>query len=114
MKLPKIPEFSKETPEESGKFLNDSQIIALANKYNERYLHWEELKYKKIPFNPTIIWNIMKILRILKAKSLKFGDWVFKYTLIDEFQEKLHILDKSAAGNLLSSLEALQDNKKNT
>lgn len=53
-----------------------------------------------------------KYLREFKAKPLKFGDWVFKYNLIDEFQEKLHILDKSAAGNLLISLEALQDNRR--
>jgi Fic family protein len=48
----------------------------------------------------------------LKAKSLKFGNWVFKYNLIDEFQEKLHILDKSAAESLLNSLEDLHDNKR--
>lgn len=112
MKLPKIPEFSKETLEEAGKLLYDNQVADLVSQYNEKYLHWEELKHRKIPFDPIIIWNIMKISRLLKAKSLKFGNWVFKYTLIDEFQEKLHILDKSAAGNLLSSLEALQDNRK--
>jgi Fic family protein len=112
MKLPKIPEFSKETFEEAGKLLHDDQVADLVNKYNERYLHWEELKHRKIPFDPIIIWNIMKISRILKANSLKFGNWVFRYTVIDEFQEKLHILDKSAAGNILSSLDALQDNRK--
>jgi Uncharacterized conserved protein len=112
MKLPKIPEFSKETFEEASKLLHDDQVADLVNKYNERYLHWEELKHRKILFDHIIIWNIMKISRILKANSLKFGNWVFRYTVIDEFQEKLHILDKSAAGNLLSSLEALQDNRK--
>jgi Fic family protein len=54
----------------------------------------------------------MKRLRELKAKSLHFGNWIFKYNLIDEFQEKLHILDKSAAVNLLSDLEALEDTKR--
>lgn len=112
MKLPKIPEFSKETFEEVGKLLHDDQVADLVNKYNERYLHWEELKHRKNPFDPIIIWNIMKMSRILKANSLKFGDWVFRYTVIEEFQEKLHILDKSAAGNILSSLDALQDNRK--
>ena len=112
MKLPVVPEFSKEALEEAGKFLHDDKIAELAHGYNERYLHWEELKHRKLPLDPVIIWNFMKISRELKARSLKFGDWVFKYNLIDEFQEKLHILDKSAAGNLLSSLEALQDNRR--
>lgn len=112
MKLPTIPEFSKETLEEAGKLLPDNQFAELINKYNDRYLHWEELKHRKIPFDTITTWNIMKMSRILNAKSLKFGNWVFKYTLIDEFQENLHILDKSAAGNLLSNLEALQDNRK--
>jgi hypothetical protein len=93
MKLPKIPEFSKETFEEAGKLLHDDQIANLVNKYNERYLHWEELKYREFPVDPAIIWNLMKMSRILKAKSFKFGNWVFKYNLIDEFQEKLHILE---------------------
>jgi len=112
MKLPEVPGISKEFLEEAGKFLHDEQIADLVRKYNERYLHWEELKHRKLPLDPVIIWNLMKISRALKAKSLEFGDWVFKYTLIDEFQEKLHVLDKSAAGNFISSLEALQDNKR--
>lgn len=112
MKLPEVPEFSKETLESAGKFLHDSQIAELVHRYNEKYLHWEELKYRKFPLEPVVMWNLMKVSRELKAKPIKFGDWVFKYNLIDEFQEKLHILDKSAAGNLLSSLEALQDNRR--
>ena len=97
MKLPEVPEFSKEALEEAGKFLHDDQVAGLVHEYNERYLHWEELKHRKLPHDPIIIWNLMKISRELEAKSLKFGNWVFKYNLIDEFQEKLHILDKSAA-----------------
>jgi len=112
MKLPAVPDYSKEALEEAGKFLRDNQIAELAHRYNERYLHWEELKHRKLPLDPVIVWNLMKVSRELKAKSIKFGDWVFKYSLIDEFQERLHILDKSAAGNLLSSLEALQDNRR--
>ena len=112
MKLPVVPEFSKETLEEDGKFLHDNQIAGLVHRYNERYLHWEELKHRKLPLDPIIIWNLMKLSRALEAKSLKFGNWVFKYNLIDEFQEKLHILDKPAAESLLISLEALHDNRR--
>ena len=112
MKLPLVPEFSKGALEEAEKFLHDDQIAGLVRKYNERYLHWEELKYRKLPQDPIIIWNLMKISRALEEKSLKFGNWIFKYNLIDEFQEKLHILDKSAAENLLNSLEDLHDNRR--
>jgi Fic family protein len=112
MKLPEMPEIPKEFLEEAVKYLHDDQIADLVHKYNERYLHWEELKHRKLPLDPVIIWNLMKISRALKAKSLEFGNWVFKYTLIDEFQEKFHVLDKSAAKNLLSSLEALQNSKR--
>jgi len=112
MKLPVVPEFSKEALEAAGKFLHDDQVAGLVHEYNERYLHWEELKHRKLPQDPIIIWNLMKISRALEAKSLKFGNWVFKYNLIDEFQEKLHILDKSAAESLLNSLEDLHDNRR--
>jgi Fic family protein len=112
MKLPDIPEFSKEVLEKAGKFLHDDQIAGLVHKYNERYLHWEELKYRKLPLDPIVVWSLMKMSRELEAKSLKFGNWTFKYTLIDEFQEKLYILDKSAAENILDSLEELHDTKR--
>lgn len=112
MKLPFVPEFSKEALEETEKYLHDDQIAELVYRYNEMYLHWEELQYRRLPLDHDIIWNIMKRLRELQAKSLEFGDWVFKYNLIDEFQEKLHILDKSAEGNLLTELEALQGDKR--
>jgi len=80
MKLPEVPEISKEFLEEAGKFLHDDQIADLVRKYNERYLHWEELKHRKLPLDPVIIWNLMKISRALKAKSLEFGNWVFNLT----------------------------------
>ena len=112
MKLPEVPEFSTEAAEEAGKYLHDDRITELVARYNERYLHWEELKHRKLPVDPKIVWILMKKSRTLKAKSLKFGNWIFKYSLIDEFQEKLHILDKTASGNLLSNLESLQDNRK--
>ena len=112
MKLPDIPKLSKEVLEKAGKFLHDDQIAGLVHKYNERYLHWEELKYRKLPLDPIVVWSLMKISRELEAKSLKFGNWTFKYTLIDEFQEKLYILDKSAAENILDSLEKLHDTKR--
>jgi Fic family protein len=112
MKLPKTPEFSKDDLEKARIFLNDEKVSNLVNEYHEKYLHWEELKYRQSPCDPLMIWINMKVLRILNAKTFKFWDWSFKYTLIDEIQEKLHILDISAAGNLSSSLDALQDNRK--
>jgi hypothetical protein len=60
MKLPEVPEFSKESLEEAEKFLHDNPIAELAYEYNERYLHWEELKHRKLSLDPIIIWNLMK------------------------------------------------------
>jgi hypothetical protein len=80
MKLSEVPEISKEFLEEAGKFLHDDQNTDLVHKYNERYLHWEELKHRKLLLDPIIIWNLMKVSRELKAKNLEFGNWIFKYT----------------------------------
>lgn len=112
MKLPKTPEFSKDDVEKARTLLNDEKVSNLVNKYSEEYLHWEDLKYRQTPCEPLMIWINIKISRMLTAKSFKFRSWNFKYTLIDEIQEKLHNLDISAAGNLSSSLDALQDNRK--
>jgi Fic family protein len=112
MKLPTVPEFSKEALEVTEKYLHEDHIAELVHRYNEIYLHWEELQYRKLPLDHEVMWNIIKKVRELKANSLEFGNWVFKYNLIDDFQEKLYILDKFVEGDLFSSLESLQDDRR--
>ena len=53
----------------------------------------------------------MKMFRMNNLKSIQFGKWTFNYSLIDEFIEKLHTLDKSASGNLSTALDSIPSEK---
>jgi hypothetical protein len=57
----------------AGEF--DEQI----NKSDERYLYWDDLKYKKdLPFNnPAENWTLIKTYRTTKYESLAFGKYRF-------------------------------------
>ncbi|AVB75889.1 Fic family protein [Methanococcus maripaludis] len=111
MKLPEIPKYSKENIDIAIKYVPNREIIDIVQKYNEKYLHFNELKHKTLPIDPVIIWTIMKMFRMNNLKSIHFGKWTFNYSLIDEFIEKLHTLDKSASGNLSTALESIPSEK---
>lgn len=108
MKIPQnIQEFLKKDSSNVFKLLEDPEIRDFIAKYNKKYTHWDELRYKKIPAGtkPEFVWSLMKIIRISQYRLLKFGKWRFKYVLLDEFQKKLHLLDKGTAGCIGSGLD---------
>ncbi|WP_459202108.1 Fic family protein [Methanococcus sp. CF] len=111
MKLPEIPKYSRENIDIAIKYVPNPEIIGIVQKYNEKYLHFNELKHKSLPVDPVIIWTIMKMFRMNNLKSIQFGKWTFNYSLIDEFIEKLHTLDKSASGNLSTALDSIPSEK---
>nr|WP_321497985.1 Fic family protein [uncultured Methanolobus sp.] len=113
-KLSKTPILPPEEREEPLKYFHDSDVIKLVTEYNERYLHWEEVEKRKdqLPIKPLYFWHLVKFFRSMKYEpSINFGKYTFTYTMLRDFQEKLHILDKSAAGNLQSTLEAISDTR---
>ena len=113
-KLPKTPMLAHEEREEPLKYFHDPDLIKLVTEYNERYLHWEEVEKRKdqIPIKPLYFWHLMKFFRFMKYEpSIYFGKYTFTYTMLRDFQEKLHILDKGAAGNLQSTLESISDTR---
>ena len=113
MKIPQKPqnvqEILKKDSSEMFKLLENKEIMQFIAKYNKEYTHWEELRYKKIPgdVKPEYVWALMKIIRSSQYRLLKFGKWHFRYVLLDEFQKRLHLLDKGAAGRLGSSLDTI-------
>src|SRR3989338_4768159 len=113
MRIPQKPknvnEIMKKESSEVLKLLKDEEVMKFVAKCNKDYVHWDELIYKKIPRDskPEYVWVLMKLFRASQYRMLKFGKWGFQYVLLDEFQKKLHILDKGAAGRLDSSLDSI-------
>lgn len=73
-------------------------ILGLAKKYNEEYLHWDELRRRDFPVDPEIVWAIMKISRESQSKHINFLDISLTYNIINQSQRIMHMLDTRASG----------------
>ena len=111
MKLPEIPDYSQEDLKSAWDCAKEPEVLDAVFRYNKKYLHWEELKRRELPADSLYIWILMKALRRKDEKYLKFADIILKYNLLDGFSEKLHFLDKSAAGIISSGLESMAQEK---
>jgi len=81
---------------------------------NDEYLYWDKVKYKKAPndIEPKIIWTLTKLSRVLFAKKVNFGEFIFKYNITDNIQKGLHEFDLNFGGNLSSDAVISDDDKK--
>jgi len=80
----------------------DPDVQELIAKYNREYLHWDELRHRKLPMEAENMWTLIKSTRLIQAKLFDFGEWTFHYVLTDETLRLLHMLDTRGAGNLES------------
>jgi len=111
MKLPHTPEYSPADVKRAWEYADTRGVIGAVFNYNKRYLHWEELKRRDLPVDPLYVWILMKTFRERDMKYVSFDDLQLKYNLLDDFLEKLHFLDKSAAGSISSGLDSLPQDR---
>lgn len=78
----------------------DPRIQELVTKYNRDYLHWEELRRRKLPVEAEKLWAVIKSSRSMQARHIEFGEWDFQYVQSNETLRRLHLLDTRGAGNL--------------
>lgn len=114
MKIPQKPPDLKNFLSEiiqdiQGKSLKPKESLELEEfitKCEQRYIHWDELRYKKIPNNlePKFIWAFIKFLREPRFMKFKLGKTEFKYLLTNEIQKQLYIMDKYFMGNIETNL----------
>ncbi|WP_406661879.1 Fic family protein [Methanolobus sp. ZRKC3] len=100
-KAPDMWEIVGKNPEMLSMFV-DPKMQELVAKYNRDYLHWDELRHRKLPVEAEKMWVLLKNSRKMQAKLLDFGDWTFQYVLTGETLRRLHLLDTKGAGNLES------------
>ncbi len=107
MNSPRTPEYSTADAKKAWDYADTSAVIDAVFRYNKKYLHWEELKRRDLPADPLYVWILMKAFRKKDMKYLKFDTLELRYNLLDDFLEKLHFLDKSAAGSISSGLDSI-------
>ena len=73
------------------------EIRKLIRKYNEQeYIHWDDLRRKKIPFDPITFWFVIRTIRSTKYREIRIGDEKFPFYAPENFQKQLHLLDKAS------------------
>ena len=73
------------------------EIRKLIRKYNEQeYVHWDDLRRKKIPFDPITFWFVIRTIRSTKYREIRIGDEKFPFYTPENFQKQLHLLDKAS------------------
>ncbi|EJG06198.1 MAG: Fic family protein [Methanofollis liminatans] len=111
MKIPQMPTYTDEDEKMAWEMARDMDVIDAVFACNKKYLHWEEIKYRKLPADPKHIWFLMKVFRARNTRSVGFGPWKFRFALDDECWKKLHLLDTSAGGSLASMIDAVGQDK---
>ncbi|MCX6690800.1 MAG: Fic family protein [Methanoregula sp.] len=106
MKKPqKPPDMSGSFTDEYNEFVSGfyrggkeaQEIGRLIRKYNElEYIHWDDLRYKKIPYDPTIFWYVIRTMRSTKYREIRIGEEKFYYYTPEIFQKQIHRIDKAS------------------
>lgn len=105
MKLPEKPFNVKDLLEKDiegfTKSIRDPDFRELVFELNKRYLYWSELKHRTSDQTKReYAWAFMKLLRSDNYEKINFKGIEMKYSLLSEFNKKLHQFDKNLAGNI--------------
>jgi Fic family protein len=73
------------------------EIHQLIRRFNEvEYIHWDDLRRKKIEYNPILLWHLLERNRRSKFRKLQIGDEQFLFNSPEKFQKQLHLIDKAS------------------
>jgi Fic family protein len=73
------------------------KIRRLLRSFNElEYIHWDDLRHKKIPCDPVYIWFALWQIRNAKNRIIRIGDEQFRFYIPEKFHKQLHLIDKAS------------------
>jgi Fic family protein len=102
-KLPEKPPVKWEDAWNAGnaKFSEDEAFQKAVSEYNQRYLFWDELKFRvEDPERRNAIWALMKFLRVMRYERAKIAKLVLSYSFIPEIVKGLHTIDRYLSGTI--------------
>ncbi len=97
-KIDKVPDVSNLNQTEISSILSDPQQMIAIKEWNERYLHWDEIRYRVDADKALGTWAVMKLLRSNNLMSIDICGLKLKYSLLSSFLEMLHHIDMDSAG----------------
>lgn len=110
MKMPQRPKSKLQILSDKGAAITelaaDPESSQLVKRYNDEYIHWDELRRKDLKQDPEAIWGLMKLLRSSQCKHIALGDLTLSYNTTNSSQQILHMLDTGASGFLVTPDES--------
>ena len=97
-KIDKVPDVSNLDQTEISSILSDPQQMIAIKEWNERYLHWDEIRYRVDADKALGTWAVMKLLRSNNLMSIDICGLKLKYSLLSSFLKMLHHIDMDSAG----------------
>lgn len=113
MHLPRNPPVLETilSDEKRSKMILSDDIGKIAREYNERYLHWSEVRLRKTEgFDADTVWARMKLSRMDSGNTLNFGRTQYTYCITDRTMRILREFDMNTSSGILP--ETMDDSRK--
>jgi Fic family protein len=79
----------------------DSEFQKLVSEYNNRYLYWDDLRYRiEDSDQRKRVWTFMKILRQMRYEHISFRNLDLNYSFIPDIVRGLHTIDRYLSGTI--------------
>lgn len=93
------PKLSNDKFPEVLMLLNNPEYTSLFRKIELKYLYWDKVKYlAPKDTTPSILWHAVKLSRTLQMKTLKFGNYTFRFSITERMLSLLHQFDLNFGG----------------
>lgn len=101
MKIEPVPKIEEKNRVEAIQMLIDNDLREVFQKIDREYLYWDKVKYSA-PKNidKHTLWHAVKIQRQLNSQTVRFGKYVFHFTITKNMLALLHAFDMDLGGNL--------------
>ena len=95
------PQLSNSNTQAAVKLLIDPNNKDLFTKIDDGYLYWDKIKYMTPSgVKPEVLWHAVKLRRSVNIVNIKFGKFLFHFTITGKMQALLHEFDMNFGGNL--------------
>ncbi|OKZ26355.1 MAG: MerR family transcriptional regulator [Prevotella sp. AG:487_50_53] len=99
--IEKTPVLSLKDKQEAVRLFFENDITPLLKRISNEYCYWDKVKYLAPEgISAKTLWQLVKMQRTANAKSVRFGNYIFRFTITEHMLSQLHELDMSMGGNL--------------
>lgn len=107
------PKLTNNHLQEAVKLIYNPDMAKLMKKINSGYYYWDRVKYMApAGVDPTVLWQAVKLQRMVNAKAVIFGKYKFYFTITEQMLALLHEFDMNIGGSL-GTKNLIPDNDKN-